>query len=233
MITIYQFPTSFGLPNTSPFCMKLETYCRMADLPFEIKETRDPRKAPKGKFPFIKDGNVMLADSGIIVDYLKQKYGDKLDAHLTPQQQAQNLAWQRLLEEHLYWVMVYSRWMDPANWPFMKSVFFSSIPWLIRGLIERSVKKSMQQALHGHGMGRHTQQEIYTMGVNDLKAIHTQLGNQPFFCGDQPCSIDAVLYAFLAGIIAVPIQTPIGDYARAQTTFIDYCARMKERYYAK
>ena len=33
MIKLFQFPPAFGLPNASPFCMKLETWLRMAGLP--------------------------------------------------------------------------------------------------------------------------------------------------------------------------------------------------------
>jgi hypothetical protein len=33
MIKLHQFATAFGLPNTSPFCVKLENYLRMTGLP--------------------------------------------------------------------------------------------------------------------------------------------------------------------------------------------------------
>ena len=36
MIQLYQFEPAFGLPNASPFCMKVETWLRMAALPFEV-----------------------------------------------------------------------------------------------------------------------------------------------------------------------------------------------------
>ncbi len=36
MIKLFQFAPAFGLPNASPFCMKLETYLRMAGLPFQL-----------------------------------------------------------------------------------------------------------------------------------------------------------------------------------------------------
>ncbi len=53
MIKLYQFDPAFGLPNASPFCMKLETYLRMAQLPFEIEPAtlQAFNKAPKGKMP--------------------------------------------------------------------------------------------------------------------------------------------------------------------------------------
>jgi glutathione S-transferase len=45
----------FGIPNPSPFCMKLETWLRMTRIPFEIVRVVDPRKGPKGKVPWIED----------------------------------------------------------------------------------------------------------------------------------------------------------------------------------
>ena len=53
MIKLYQFKPAFGLPNASPFCMKLETYLRMAQLPFVAPKISlgDIGRAPKGKLP--------------------------------------------------------------------------------------------------------------------------------------------------------------------------------------
>jgi hypothetical protein len=57
MIKLYQFKPALDLPNASPFCMKLEIYLRMANLPYEIVLNADSRKAPKGKLPYIEDGS--------------------------------------------------------------------------------------------------------------------------------------------------------------------------------
>ena len=67
MIKLYQFEPAFGLPNASAFCMKVETYLRMARLPYEIARNADIRKAPKGKMPYIEDKGQVIADSGFIV----------------------------------------------------------------------------------------------------------------------------------------------------------------------
>ena len=57
-VKLYQFPSAWGLPNPSPFCMKLEVFLRLAEIPYEIVTWPDPRKAPKGKLPFIEhEGN--------------------------------------------------------------------------------------------------------------------------------------------------------------------------------
>ena len=105
MIKLYQFTPAFGLPNASPFCMKLETYLRMAALPYDAPANANMMKSPKGKMPYIEDGAKVLGDSGLIIAYLKATYGDPLDAALSSAERAVSLAFQRLLEENLYWAL--------------------------------------------------------------------------------------------------------------------------------
>ena len=52
MITLYQTPVAWGMPNLSPFCFKLESYLRMAGLPYTAKLAQLPH-APKGKVPYV------------------------------------------------------------------------------------------------------------------------------------------------------------------------------------
>jgi hypothetical protein len=57
----------FEIPNLSPFCCKLETWLRIAGIPYEVVDTSDPRKGPKGKVPFIEDAGQRIGDSSFIV----------------------------------------------------------------------------------------------------------------------------------------------------------------------
>lgn len=53
MITLHQPPPPPGwnVPNMSPFCVKLETYLRMAKLPYQTAPG-NPLQAPLGKIPY-------------------------------------------------------------------------------------------------------------------------------------------------------------------------------------
>ena len=232
MITLYQFSPRWGLPNVSPFCLKLETYLRMAGLPFEIKYVNDTRKAPKSKLPFIKDGNLTIGDTDLIISYLKATYGDTLDNQLTPLQQAQSLAMRRLVEDHLYWIATYSRWIDPPGWAVSKLAFFDLIPKLLRNFVANVVQKNVKKQLYSQGIGRHSRDEIYQLGKDDLKAIAVSLGEQKFFMGDQPTSIDASLYGLLANILFVPVESPLKKAAETWPNLRSYCERMREKYYS-
>lgn len=228
MLTLFQFPPMWDLPNVSPFCLKLETYLRLAAVPYQIKVVRDLRKAPKGKVPFIEDEGQVIADTGIIIEYLKRQYGDPLDGHLNDFRRAHGLAIQRLLEEHLYWTALYSRWIDDTNWPLVKKTFFQPVPALLRGLVSNRARNNMQAELHGHGMGRHSKDDIYKLGLDDLRALKAILTDQPYLLGDVVTSVDATGYAFLTNIIDVPVKSPLKDYAASLQCFRDYCDRVKE-----
>ena len=118
MIRLHQYAPMFGIPNASPFCMKVETWLRMANLPFEIVEVVDPRKGPKGKVPWIEDQGKTIADSAFIIEYLQKTYGDPLhDGALDPAQRATSMALHRLIEDHLYWAIARGRFLDDEVWP--------------------------------------------------------------------------------------------------------------------
>jgi glutathione S-transferase len=201
-ITLYQFPTAFGLPNASPFCMKVETYLRMAGIDYAARCGMYQLRAPKKKLPYIADGGRIVADSHIILDYLKSTYGDPLDAALTPAQQARGTAILRLLEDSLYWTLLYARWIDARGWPLTRQAFFSALPMPLVWIVPPLARRGIARQLHAQGSGRHQPEEIYAIGSADLAALSLLLGEQAYFLGDQPSSVDAAAYAFLANILA-------------------------------
>jgi glutathione S-transferase len=231
MITLYQFRPVWGLPNASPFCMKLETYLRMVELPYQVARNADVRKAPKKKFPYIDDDGKVIADSGFIIDYLKATYGDPLDQALTPAQQAQVLAMRRLFEEHLYWAMVHDRWIVPENWRVTRRAFFGFMPAAVRPVIATLVRGKTRKKLLGHGMGLHSTAEIEELGKADLSAASAFLGDKAYFMGEQPSSLDATAYAFLANAVRAPFNSPLTIHARSLTNVAPYCERMRLRYF--
>ncbi|MCL2453066.1 MAG: glutathione S-transferase N-terminal domain-containing protein, partial [Alphaproteobacteria bacterium] len=85
-VTLHVFPESWGL-NPSPFCLKVETYCRMAGISFNSIPTL-PFRPPRGKLPFMSNGKERIPDSGLIIAYLQQHYGDPLDQDLNAEQKA-------------------------------------------------------------------------------------------------------------------------------------------------
>lgn len=231
MITLYQFPPAFGLPNASPFCLKMELYLRMTGLSYRNRYTVDLRRAPKGKLPWIDDDGTAVADSGLIIEYLKGKYGDTLDHALTPIQRATALAITRMLEEHLYWTVLHDRWISDAGWELTRPAFFGAMPWLLRQIVPTVARRGIRAELRGSGVGRHAAEQIHALGIADVDALATLLGEQDYVLGPLATSVDAVVAAFLANILMVPLDTPIKRAAAAHPNLVAYCRRMAQRYF--
>lgn len=230
MITLYHFGPLWGLPDASTFCCKLETYLRMANIPYQTCRLTDMRKAPKGKLPFIDDDGLKIADSNLIIDHLKAKFGDTLDEHLTPLEKARSLAFQCLVEDHLYWTITYTRWLTPEGWEVTQK-FFSSLPIFLKPIVPPIIRRKIKNYLHAEGMGRHSTDEVYHLGKKDITALAAQLGEQLFFFGDKPSSFDAVAFGSLTNIINFPLQSPLKAHAMSYPNLVNFCKMMNKTYY--
>ncbi|MES2217498.1 MAG: glutathione S-transferase family protein [Pseudomonadota bacterium] len=226
MIELYQYPPHWGLLNASPFCMKLEVYLKLARIPYQTHLINIPKKSPSHKLPFIKDGNKTICDTSVIIDYLKATYGNPLDQQLSQVQQARAVMAQRLLEDHLYFAIVYSRWIDEDNWKKTSAEFFQSLPKILQIIVPGVIQKKVKKQLWQQGTGRLSKENIYAAGQKDLAAVAELLGNQPFFLGDSITSIDATIYTFLSCILYPPINSPLQAYIKQTPSLIAYCDRI-------
>jgi glutathione S-transferase len=227
MLELYQYEPHWGLSNASPFCMKLQTYLQLAGIPYTTKTIHNPSRAPKGKLPFIKDGNKILADSSLIIAYLKKEYGDPLDHALTTEQKARALVMQRMLEEHYYWILVYMRWVEPTNWEKAKKEFFAEMPAPLRAILPSLIRRSIKKTLWQQGISRHSPEDIYAFGIQDLTALADLLTPNGFFLGDKPASIDAIIYAFIANTAYTPLTSPLKVFIEQRPEFAAYYNRMQ------
>lgn len=221
-IELHQFSRAFGLPNPGPFCMKVEAFLRLADIDYKVKSINDPRKAPKGKLPFIVYNGESIGDSNLIIERLSNEFNIDLDAHLTAQEKAIHHAMRAMLDEHLYFVLVYSRWMDDANWSVLRNTLFAAIPKLIRGVVTNKIRDKVAGDLQGQGLARHEREEIYAMGIKDIEALSDYLAGRSWFGGDKPCLLDVSAVTMLAGFLKVPLDSPVKAAINGNQALVKY-----------
>lgn len=225
-LILHQFPPVWGR-NVSPFTLKVETWLRLTGIPYETVVLRNPGKAPKGKLPYIQDGEAVIADSSLIIEHLKQTRGVDPDAHLDPFERAEALAWQRLFEDHLYFVLEYSRWIDADGWRAVAPAYFGFLPPGVRMLVSELIRRRVGRDLRAQGLGRHSRDELYAMGRRDLEAIATFLEEGPFFFRDRPTTLDAVAYGSLANLLLVPVETELKQIALEFPNLRAFCHVME------
>lgn len=230
-IKLYQFAPALGLPNASPFCVKLETWLRMAELEYETVITPDPRKMPLGKLPAIEVDGKLIADSGCAIRYLQKHFEPKLDTQLSTVERGRALALTRMLEEHSYWALIYFRWIDEGNWPNTRQSFFGKYGGLTQSLISSIVRRKTRNAALGQGLARHSRDEILHRFNEDMNALAANLGERPYFGGYQPATVDATAYALLCNVLHSSQRTVLADIAEQHASLVAYTQRMRENYF--
>ena len=166
------------------------------------------------------------------MQYLKESYGDKLDAQLSETDKAVGLAFQRIVEEYTYWSgIIFPRWHN-------EEVFETYIPFLVPGVrIEPGARAGLlafrvkiADEAEKHGMGLRPDSDVLRCLQEDLDALSDFLGTKPFFLGEEPTSYDATIYSTIRHITDVPWDWAGRDYARSKANLVAYADRMRARF---
>ncbi|HWX67698.1 MAG TPA: glutathione S-transferase family protein [Rhodanobacter sp.] len=229
-LTLYATRAGFGLPDTSPFVIKSEVQLKMAGLTYD-RTSAIPPQAPNGKLPFINDHDEVVSDSTFIRAHIERKYAVDLDTRLDAHQRAEAWAIERLLEDHLYFAMVWFRWIDPANFAKGPAHFADGAPEAERAQLRHDMQARKAVELHAQGVGRHTPAQIAALGARSIDALAQLLGDKPYLMGASPSGVDATAFGMLACVITPFFDTPLRRTAEAHPNLIAYVARMMQRYY--
>ena len=225
MLTLLTYAPAAGVRCPSPFGLKAETLLAMSGLPYKAKYTI-PMKSPTGKLPVLIDGDRTIPDSSHIQRHLETAHGISFDGHLTDWQKAIAEAFRRMVEEHLYFAVVHSRWI--MNSAQTRDLFFKDAPWPVRHLVFPMLVRRIRRDLKGQGLGRHSPDEIAAFGVNDIKAIETAMEG-PFFFGKKSASLDATLYGSLENIASSPVKNAMQEYCLGSEKIGAFLNAMREQ----
>lgn len=230
-VDLYQLDGAWGTSSVSPFCIKLEAYLRMAEIPFR-SHFGDPRKAKRGKVPWLLLDGETIEDSGLAVRALQERgVGLPLDARLTPDEHARGHALRRMFETGTYFALVYQRWQLDAGWAAYKPYFLARIPRPVGALIVPMLRRNVKRQLWEQGTGRFDEAQVDDMIVSDFTAFSRALGDADFLFGDRPTSFDAVAYAFTTALLGFPVASRATEAVRSLPNVVTFRQRVEARYF--
>lgn len=235
MITLFGSMPAYNTADLSPFVVKVATYLRLAGIDY-THSFGNIRKAPKGKMPWIDDNGEIVADSSFIIEHLKKKHKD-LDEGMSEHDRALALSVQRMIEEHSYFCTMYLRWVDPRGWAVQGPVFKklmvekAGVPSFLGGFLIERIRGSVGKLMRAQGVGRHSVEEIERMACANLDALSTLLGDNQYFLGDTPRSIDATVWAFMAAVQGFPVDNGVRLHQAKKANVIAYLDRIRTRYW--
>lgn len=231
MIKLIQYPRAKNFPNFSPFCVKLETYLKMADIPYEIQFSYETRKFPRQKLPVIKDEEKMITDSSFVIDHLREKFGNNVDANLTEDQIALAEVIQRTVEDHMVPLLMMWRWSDENTWAIWRDQIMALMPRALRVIIPPLIHRHYKKRLWMHGAGRYPKDERMLKIDSSLSAISHLLGEQEFIFGAEPCTTDAIIFSVVGNLLYDPSLEEPSEYLDKYPNLVDHTKRMLEKYY--
>lgn len=226
MITLYSYPSLFGVADNNGYGLKVFAFLRLAGLPFRHEHLFEAAAAPRQQLPYIVDDGVAIGDSNTIIAHLIAKYRPAIDTALTPPQRDQDLLIDRLLDD-LYWVMSYSRWQDERYWPAFVAALVGEHPNIYEpGLLK--AKEFNASRYYYQGIGRYTPDEAYARGLADLAVLARSVPAQGFMHGAAPGTADAAIYGFIANIYFFGIDTPLKQFVVAHDNLVRHCTAIHD-----
>ncbi|CAA0084078.1 Uncharacterised protein [BD1-7 clade bacterium] len=231
MIDLYQFPCAFQVPNLNPFCMKLEGFLRLADIPFQIIEETASNKAPGGALPYIRDNGVVIADANQIISYLEKKLDFDVDGHLEPDRRALHHACSIMLDEHLYFALRYSHWIDEHNTDIMRKYAYAEIPPPIAKLQLSQTRKKVKSQLQAQGLGKHSRDELYAIACKDIDCLAQVLGDRQWFGGIYVSKLDLSAAAYLNIILVQELSSPLAERVKQHGNLETFAVRALKAIY--
>ena len=230
-ITLHRFGPFLGAPDPSPFVIKVMMLLKLAGLAYR-DVPGNPLKAPKKFLPYIEDDGATVADSTLIRWHIEQKYRVDFDAGLSAGQKAAAWAIERLCEDHLYFAILEARWLDRDNFRNGVATMFSVIPAPARPIVRAMLVRQNAGRLRGHGIGRHSKEDITRLAVRDIDALATLLGDKPYLMGDRPCGADATMFGIVTSILTPPLKTALRPAMQKHANLVAYRDRVTGKYFA-
>jgi len=219
-----------GAPDSSPFVIKTMMLLKLAGLEYRAVES-NPFNAPLRLLPYIEDDGLTVTDSTLIRHHLEQKYGCDFDVCLSLQQKALAWAIERMCEDHLYFAMLESRWLDRANFLDGVATMFGAVPAPLRPVARIALRRMNTARLRGHGLGRLSKAKIAKLATCDIDSLATLFGDKPYLMGNQPCGADATIFGMVTSILTPPLSSPLRAAMGKHANLVSYRDRLMREYF--
>ncbi|CAI5440783.1 unnamed protein product [Caenorhabditis angaria] len=235
VVYLFQFPRTSVSPNSSPYCLKVETWLRMSDITYEIPKISWNVRSKEGTLPFVEYNGVEYFDSNFIIRDLDKTIDQhvSIDDHLTSEQKATTRAFEAMIEKSLSisaWVNRLENadkimdTLNPKEFGFLGALF--------KMLSINSYASLLSRRIAGTDLGFHKREDRIQIGIDDLKAISNYLGNKHFLHGFKPTKVDACLFANLVQILFAPYESEHREVIRSEMKNLeDYVERIRSRFW--
>lgn len=187
-VVLHQFPRGLNTPSMSPYALKLETWCRAANVNYQNQFGME--RGSNGLIPFIKLNDYVVEDSQRCIEYLTDILEKDLNSHLTEEQKVISRLVIKLTDDSLKWSMAMFRFIHNPNG--IKDNGFPRIAyWNFGYRVEKAAKYA--------GYGTLTIEQLFLNAKKDLDAVDFLVGDKKFlFSDEKPSDADFAVFGLVA-----------------------------------
>nr|CAD2174274.1 unnamed protein product [Meloidogyne enterolobii] len=173
--------------------------------PILFEYSTRPWKSPTGDLPYlITEEQETICDISRFVDFLRNSKQDiVLDNDLVPSQLCDFDAYSALLKQKIRPALLQTFWLDKYNYNSIIHNCYTQHLIFPYGLYYMEKKRSKANA--AVKSTRKSQQQITMDAVQALNMLSAKLSDNKYFCGDKPCSLDALIFGYLAPLLKTPL----------------------------
>ena len=229
-ITLYQFmpmPDDTPQVSSSPFCVKLESYLILTGREY-VTAAGSPPFAPTKTVPYVAYGGEKIGDSQVIIDHLEsESFGEckTLDkGSLSVEQQQTSTEVMDLVEQKLYFSLVYSQFALDEGWEHQIEEIKFGLPWILRCFLPNRIRTEQIKKCAKNGCSS----DVTAFGDIEgwILRIAEVLGDKPFLFGEEPHVADCSLFGFLVIAERSHHENPLTSAIRGIERLMSFIARM-------
>ncbi|XP_065843265.1 metaxin-1-like [Oscarella lobularis] len=198
---VFCWPGRDQLPSFDPLCLSVIAYSRFCAIPDSQAAFHKCTGYNQytSDLPIVYTGDKAICGAHSVLDYFRSR-GWNADYILKTKEKADTMAFLSLIRTHLHPAILYLQFVKSQNYADVIRGYYAtacSFPWnfYVPGQLEKRAREAV--ALKGENV----EKTIIVEAKHCLDLLSSFLGDQQFFFGDRPTTLDAISYGYLAFIL--------------------------------
>ncbi|XP_066601961.1 metaxin-1 [Prorops nasuta] len=226
----------WGLPSIDVTCLQILAYSKFSKASLKINTTCNPFRSKNGNLPVLRTNHIAFNDVQSMKEFLKSKNYNP-DSILSLKQCANVVAYESMLFEKLYPALQYIWWVDQQNInELVKPWYSEAVPFPFNfyypGKFERQAKAMLESLYPMEDDNIVLENKIYAEAQKCITLLSVRLGEDDFFFGSLPTSLDAIVFSYLAPLLKAPLpHAALQNHLKACTNLVKFVSRISQRYF--
>lgn len=214
-------------------CLAVKTFMHMCGLDFRVEvKTNAEEMSPSGKVPFIHVGPFLVSELDPIIAFVNAR-GFQLTNNLSDTERSEMRAYMAMIENIFVNAELWLAWLDETiSNEVTKPRYGCPYPWPLSWLLPLRKQREVRARLASNGWSEKSMQQVCEEVRTCCQALSERLEKQPFFFGDNPAELDAMVFGHLFTILTTSL--PEGHFAEIIQQFPNlttFCKSIDQKYF--